>query len=110
MLWTFIATWILSKVILGLYVTMRCAGYLKMLIQGGAFVIFVVQMIFAVQKYISKPTMTSMGTKSLSDLDKKVLVAICKLSQFDYKRAPIIGYKYQNDFFSGQLIEGKDCT
>ena len=64
-------------------------------------------MIAAVQKYNSKPTSTSLGTKSLSNLDKNVLVAICKLSQFDYERAPTFGYKRQSDFFSGQLSTGR---
>ena len=37
-----------------MYPTMeRCSGYLKVLIQGAAVVIFVLQMILAVQKYQS---------------------------------------------------------
>ena len=103
---------ILSNVISGFsYLTMmRCAGYLKVFIQGGAFIIFLVQMVFAVRKYNSAPTVSSMGTKSLLDLDKNVLVAICKLSQFDYERSPSIGYRWQIDFFSGQLNTGKGCS
>ena len=85
----------------------RCAGYLKTLIQVVAFVIFVVQMVFAVQKYTSKPTVTSLGTKSLKDLDNPVLVSVCKIPQFDYERANSIGYRHNSHFFSGQISTGK---
>ena len=85
----------------------RCSGYLKILIQGAAVVIFVLQMILAVQKYQSKPTVTSLGTKPLQTLNKPVDVAVCKMSQFDFERAASIGYKYQINFFSGQLNTGK---
>ena len=86
----------------------KCAGYLTTLVQGIAFVIFVVQMIFAVQKYQSKPTVSSQGTKSLSDLITPVAVAVCKLSQFDHDRAAEIGYKFQDHVFSGQISTGTD--
>ena len=65
-------------------------------------------MIIAVQKYNKKPAFTSLGTKRLQDLDKPILVAVCKLSQFDYANALSIGYKRQTDFFSGQLNTGTD--
>ena len=84
----------------------KCVGYLKTVIQVAAFVIFVVQMVFAVQKYNSKPTVISLGTKSLKDLDKPVLVSVCKTSQFNYERAAKIGYKYHVHFFSGQISTG----
>ena len=84
----------------------RSLGYLKTLIQGVAFVIFFVQIIFAVLKYNSKPTVTSLKTKSLKDLDKPVLVSVCKTSQFNYERAAKIGYKYHVHFFSGQISTG----
>ena len=85
----------------------RSLGYIKTLIQGVAFVIFFVQIIFAVLKYTSKPTVTYLKTKSLKDLDKPVLVSVCKESQFDYERAAKIGYQFQDDFFSGQISTGK---
>ena len=84
-----------------------CASHLKTLIQWAAFVIFVVQMIFAVQKYQQKPTVSSLGTKHLSELNKAVLVVICKISQFDFDRASSIGYNTQIEFFSGRLNTGK---
>mgnify|MGYP001200941736 FL=1 len=85
----------------------RSLGYLKTLIQGVAFVIFFVQIVFAVLKYNSKPAVISLKTKSLKDLDKPVLVSVCKESQFDYERAAKIGYQFQDDFFSGQISTGK---
>ena len=85
----------------------RCAGYLKTLIQVAAFVIFLLQMVFAVQKYTSKPTVTSLGTKSLKDLDTPVSVSVCKIYQFDYERAKSIGYKHNTHFISGQISTGK---
>ena len=87
---------------------MRCTRYLKTLIQGAAFVVFVLQMHFAVQKYQRRPTVSSLGTKRLSELNKVVNVGVCKLSQFDYERAASIGYDSQIEFFSGQLNTGKD--
>ena len=88
----------------------RCASYLKTLIQWAAFVIFAVQMIFAVQKYQQKPTVSSLGTKHLSELNKVIHVVVCKISQFDYARARSIGYDSQIEFFSGQLNTGKEST
>ena len=85
----------------------RSLGYLKTLIQGVAFVIFFVQIVYAVLKYTSKPTVTALGTKSLKDLDKPVLVSVCKASQFDYERAAQIGYEVPSEFFSGQISTGK---
>ena len=86
----------------------RCAGYLHVLIKAAAFVFFALQMIFAIEKYNRGPTVTSLGTKSLKDLEKPIDVAVCKLSQFDYEKAASIGYKWQIHFFSGQLCRGKD--
>ena len=86
----------------------RCADYLTNLVKGIALLIFVVQMIFAVQKYQSKPTVSSQGTKSLLDLKNPIAVAVCKLNQFDHERAAGIGYKYQDHVFSGQISTGKD--
>ena len=50
------------------------------------------------------------GDRYRSEIAKTAQLYGKSNSDFDYKRAPIIGYKYQNDFFSGQLIKGKDCT
>ena len=67
----------------------KCTGYLKVFIQVVAFVIFVLQMIFAVQKYNRRPTVTSLGTKILKDLDKPVEVAVCKLREAA-KKVPLL--------------------
>ena len=83
------------------------SGHLRTLIQGAAFVIFVLQMIYAVQKYYSQPIVTSMGSKSLEDVANPVIIAVCKMSQFDYVRAASIGYTRQTYFFSGILTKGK---
>ena len=85
----------------------RFSGYLRIIIQGLASTIFVLQMEIAVQKYYSKPTVTSLGEKHLSHLNKPVAIAVCKLKQFDHDRLQSIGYKWESLFFSGQLNAGK---
>ena len=89
---------------------MRFATYLKILVQGAAVEFFVLQIVYAVQEYKDKPTLSSFSTHSLQSLDKPVDVTVCKTSQFDYDRAPRIGYKYQTDVFSGQIDTGRSLS
>ena len=75
---------------------------LKIILQIVAFVIFSLQMIFAIQKYNAAPTMVSESSKTISNLDKPMLVVICKLNQFDYARARSMGYKSSTPYLSGE--------
>ena len=85
----------------------RYSGHLRQIIQGVALAIFLMQMEFALQKYYSKPTVTSLGVKHLSHLNKPVAIVVCKLKQYDHDRLQSIGYKWESLFFSGQLNAGK---
>ena len=42
-----------------------------------------------------------LGSKKLPDLDGQIHITICKTSQFDYKKAEILGYRSQSKFWSG---------
>ena len=77
--------------------------YLKLLIQAATVVVFVLQMSYAIQKCLDKPTLSSFSTRSLQSLDKPLHITVCKTSQFDYARALGMGYSLQTHFFSGQL-------
>ena len=81
---------------------MKGIKMLKWILQIVAFSIFSLQMILAILKYNAAPTMISGGSKSLSKLDKAILITICKTSQFDYDRAPLIGYRSSTPFLTGE--------
>ena len=72
--------------------------------QAVALVIFVLQMIFVLQKYLDQPLMSSPGTKKLST-EMLVLVAVCKTSQFDLVNAKNLKYEYIANFVTGELQE-----
>ena len=59
-------------------------------------------MIIALQKYNDTPTMVSEGSATISSLDKPILITICKNGQFDYARAPLIGYSGSTSFITGK--------
>ena len=72
-----------------------------------AFAIFAVQMVFALQKYMENPLMSSPSTKTLSNLGKPLQISVCKTGQFNYRAAKDLGYTYANDFFIGEISENK---
>ena len=65
---------------------------LRTLVHVVAFTFLALQMVFAVQKYIAKPTMTSPGTKPFSSLTKPLQITVCKVRQFNYTRAAELAY------------------
>ena len=70
-------------------------GYWKSqrnLIYVAASVFFTLQMLFAVQKYVAKPTMISPGTSPFSSLYKPLQITACKLDQFNNTRAAGLAY------------------
>ena len=77
----------------------------KSLVQTLAFVFFIMQMIFAIRNYLTKPTMSSPGHKSLMNLGKSILIAVCKNEQFDFSRASELGYKSSTDFWNGKTTD-----
>ena len=81
---------------------MKGTKMIKRVLQIGAFIIFVLQMISALSKYSAAPTMVSGGRKVMSTLDLPILVTICKTSQFDYARSPLIGYRSSTPFLTGE--------
>ena len=66
-----------------------------------AFVFFSLQMIFALNKYLAKPSMSSPGHKAFTNLDKPMLISVCKASQFNYTKASKIGYHWATDYLAG---------
>ena len=76
--------------------------HLKILMQAVALVIFVLQMISALQKYLDQPLMSSPGTKKLSP-QMILLVAVCKTSQFDFANAKNMKHKDLGYFVKGEL-------
>ena len=75
---------------------------LKRFLQIVAFIICSLQIIFALLKYNAAPTMVSGGSKTLSNLEKPILITICKTSQFNYDRSPLIGYRSSTSFLTGK--------
>ena len=80
---------------------MREVQGLKTLVLVIAICIFSVQMMYALQRYMSGPTMITGGTKRLSSLNKPIQVTVCKTGQFNYTVAPLLGYKLKGDYVAG---------
>ena len=83
---------------------------LKVILQFVAFIIFVWQMKSALLKYKDAPTMVTVGSKSISKLDKPLIVTICRTSQFDYARSPLLGYNLMQPFLRGEHNSNKIIT
>ena len=88
---------------------MRCSAFLKVTIQGICLALFIVQIIFAVNKVISKPIMSSVETKDLKSLEQPVIISVCKTSQFDEVRSNNIGYYSTYHLFSGNVSFGPNA-
>ena len=79
---------------------------LMRILQGTMFIIFSLQMILALQKYNAAPTMVTEGSKHIFSLEKPFLLTICKTSQFDYARSPMMGYNSSTPFLTGEHNNG----
>ena len=88
---------------------MRCSVFLKLTIQGICLALFIVQIVFAVKKVISKPIMSSVETKGLKSLAQPIIISVCKSSQIDLARAKNIGYSKTHNFFSGNVNFGPNA-
>ena len=81
-----------------------CWNNLKSLVHVVAFVFFTVQLVFAVEKYMAKPTMSSPETKPFSSLNNPLQITVCKEDQFDYFRAHDLGYSNANSYLTGKTM------
>ena len=45
--------------------------------------------------------MNSLGSIPLENLENPILLAVCKISQFNYSRANSLGYNYSSNYFAG---------
>ena len=79
------------------------AEYMKKFVQMAALVIFIVQMAFALHKYLDQPLMTSLGSKTLSTLKTPIAVTVCKTSQFNYDYAKELHTLSTGNFFRGNI-------
>ena len=74
---------------------------LKKLVQLTAFVLFVIQIIGALQKYVNPPVASSPSLQALESLNRPVLVSVCRNSQFNYTHAEALSYNTSTNFFKG---------
>ena len=75
----------------------------KTLVSVLAFILFLVQMVYAFNNYLEKPTMQSTGTRPFSSLDRPLTLAVCRLDQFDSLQSLGKGYALNGDFLHGKL-------
>ena len=72
-------------------------------VQIVALAFFTGQLVAAVRKYMSKPTMISEGSKTISDVETPLMITVCQQSQYNRTKVTItITY----NFFSLQNIDG----
>ena len=79
------------------------AKHLKKFVQMVALVIFVVQMVVALQKYLEQPLMSSPGTKTLLTLKKPLAITVCRTGQFNYDYAKELTYNGSQHFYRGMI-------
>ena len=79
---------------------MEKSGQIKFIIQVVAMVFFTVQMAFALQRYLDKPTMSSPGSKPLK-FGRPVQVTVCRDNQFRFGAAHDLGYDKATDLYAG---------
>ena len=60
---------------------------MRTLVQLIAAGFFLLQLVFAVQKYVSKPTMISEGSGTVSDLGKPLTITVCQDNQYNQTQA-----------------------
>ena len=80
----------------------RKVQLLKYALQVAAFVIFLVQMSFALQKYFSKPSMKAGKTKNIMSVASPILITICKIDQWDMDVFEQIGYGKASSYYKGK--------
>ena len=73
----------------------------KNLVHAIALVFFIIQMMFAFNKYLAKPTMQTTETRPFATMDKPLILAVCMQDQFNYTLALAMGYGRNNEFLSG---------
>ena len=88
---------------------MRCSHVLKATILGLCLAVSIIQIGFAIDKVLSKPTMTSSGTVSLKALDQPISISVCKNNQLNYTRSLSIGYSHPYLLFSGNISLGENA-
>ena len=72
-----------------------------------ALIVFVVQMVLALQRYADDPTVFSTGTKDILDIKELPRITICPPPVFDYDSALKMGYTGKTAFFEGK-VKGKN--
>ena len=76
--------------------------WLKRLIQAIACAIFIIQMFYAFQKFMSAPTMVTQDIKSFDNLENEILITVCKNHQFNFSKVfEELGYQNPREFFVG---------
>ena len=83
---------------------------LKHLVGVLAIVCFSFQMFFALQHFLADPTLTFVTRSSLSQLDKLIMVVICRTRQFDAEKASVFGYTSVAGYLTGQTGNVSDLT
>ena len=76
--------------------------YLKWIVLVTAVAIFTIQMIFALQKYNDNPSMINSGTKTIYQLERPIMITICKKHQFDRIQVEHLGYGHIQLYFNGK--------
>ena len=81
----------------------RKGKLLKHALRVIAFVIFVVQMAFALDKYFSKPSMVAGKTMNIMSVESPILITICKVDQVDLDTLEKYGYTNEEDYYGGNV-------
>ena len=63
-------------------------------------------MIFAITKYVSNPTVSTITHKQFREVRPPPVVTICPVNQFDWFAAKELGYTFKSDFLTGKVSKG----
>ena len=73
---------------------------LKVLIQIVALLAFLIQLAYAIEKFLSRPSMTNGATTSIDSLGMPISVAMCRNVQFNFSND--MGYGFPGSYFQGR--------
>ena len=88
---------------------MEILAPLKLLFQLTCLVIFIYQMHSSIRRYIQKPVVTEVSSKS-ADQFKGLIVYICQEGQFNFTSSKMTGYVHHYRFLAGWNDKSEDPT
>ena len=102
-----LATWLAqftpqTEAPLGICILTMTVHRRKVLIQVLALLAFIIQLAYAIEKFLSRPSMTNGASTSIYSLGSPIMIAMCRNVQFNYSND--LGYVHGSHYFRGKTV------